>query len=563
MAGLTDKKTIDCIHFLDTKASHLQDSDRHQPSSIPISSLIVAHSHIGILIINEAFYCIYANAAMADILACPLETIAGSDCREYFPEKSRKAIIGLCSQKQPEEVLPERYEIEFIRKSNEVGTAEIHVDAVKTPDRKIATIIQAFDITARKRMREEIEKSEKKYHDFFQNVLDFIFIHDLEGNFIENNARYVMEVGARPDVIAASNLRDLIPEIFKPGFDDYLKRIRKNGRDEGVIAIQVPGGEIRILEYKNLLLYDENNRPASVMGSARDITQHIKDKKALRENRGRYQMILENVGDYIFEIDLAGNYTFVNDALIKKSGYSKEALIGMNYRDYTFPEERGVIEAYHYEIFTNGETGKSLQHRVIRKDGSFLFIELVVSLIKNDNGSPVGFRGVARDITERKVAEKNLQKLHEALEEKVEERTRELQEVNIALEVLLKKRENDKKKFEDKVAYSIKEVLTPHLELLKNTRLDKHQKVYLEILEENFKAIASPFMDVLSGNLQKLTRTEIQVINLIKQHKLTKEIADLMGVSTRTVDTHRDNIRKKLGIKNKKVNIRSFLMNPE
>ena len=70
-------------------------------------------------------------------------------------------------------------------------------------------------------------------------------------------------------------------------------------------------------------------------------------------------------------------------------------------------------------------------------------------------------------------------------------------------------------------------------------------------------------MAMLSDNMQKLTRTEIQVINLIKQNKITKEIADLMGISTRTVETHRDNIRKKLGIKNKKVNLRSYLLKSE
>jgi two-component system, cell cycle sensor histidine kinase and response regulator CckA len=81
---------------------------------------------------------------------------------------------------------------------------------------------------------------------FFENVLDIIFIHDLEGNFIETNARYVSEVGGIPDVIATSNLRDLIPEKFRSEFDDYLKRIKKNKRDEGALAIQIPNGEVRI-----------------------------------------------------------------------------------------------------------------------------------------------------------------------------------------------------------------------------------------------------------------------------------------------------------------------------
>lgn len=439
-------------------------------------------------------------------------------------------------------------------------------------------IVSFTDITSRKETEKELEESKKRleqqrlrdqkalkqsedrYRMIIENVLDFIFIHDLEGNFIENNARYVTEVGARPEIIAKSNVRDLMPEPFRPEFETYLKRIRKKGHDEGVIAIQTPEEGIRLLEYKNFLIYDEAGLPTSVLGSARDITEHIRDKKALKESKQRYQMIIETVGDYIFEVDLNGSFTFVNSALIKESGYTKEELLGMNFRDYTYPEEREMIKAFFYQTLSSRETGKSLQHRVIRKDGSPLYLDLTVSLIENEDEIPIGFRGISRDITEQKLAETLLQKMHDELEEKVEERTKEIQEVNIALEVLLKKRDKDKKSFEDKVAYSIREVLTPHLELLKKTNLDKHQRIYLEILEDNFREIASPFMSMHSENIKKMTRTEIQVINLIKQNKITKEIADLLGVSTRTVETHRDNIRKKLGIKNKKVNLRSFLL---
>lgn len=315
-------------------------------------------------------------------------------------------------------------------------------------------------------MEAELEKSEKKYHDFFENVLDFIFIHDLDGNLIESNARYATEVGARLDVLAIANLKDLVPEQFRPECDHYLKRIRRNGRDEGIIAIQLPKGEVRVLEYKNLLLLDDHQQPAGVMGSARDITEHIRDKKALRESKKRYQMILDNVGDYIYELDLAGNYTFVNNALVKRSGYTKEELIGKNFREYTFPQEEADLKAYHYQIYKTGKTGKGMQHRVIRKDGSAMDIELVASLIKGDDGHPTGFRGIARDISERKLAEKILRESEQQLKE-----------------------------------------------IIKRTNLDKRQKVYLEILEDNFKEIASPFMAALSDNMKKLTRTEIQVIH--------------------------------------------------
>jgi DNA-binding CsgD family transcriptional regulator len=150
--------------------------------------------------------------------------------------------------------------------------------------------------------------------------------------------------------------------------------------------------------------------------------------------------------------------------------------------------------------------------------------------------------------------------MQEALEAKVMERTRELQDINTALEVLLKKRENDKKSLEDRVTFSIKEVIAPHIELLKRTHLDPQQAIHIEMLEQNFLEICSPFMQILSETIRKLTPSEIQIVNLIKQNKSSKQIAGFLGVSQRTVEFHRDNIRKKLGIKKKKQNLRIYLL---
>lgn len=391
------------MSLLNKKGTLLHGAGKDIPDPQGLAALMIHNSHIGIFLINDTFECIYANDEVARIMDYPIEEIVGSDFRRFLPKESKEAIGDLYVRRQNGEALPLRYEAEFVRKGGERRTAEISVDAMMTIDKQVVTVVQVFDITDRKRMEEDLEKSEKKYHDFFENVLDFIFIHDLDGNLIESNARYATEVGARPDVIATANLRDLVPEQFRPECDHYLTRIRRNGRDEGIIAIQVPEGEVRILEYKNLLLLDYNQHAACVMGSARDITEHIRDKKALRESKERYQMILDNVGDYIYELDLVGNYTFVNNALVKRSGYTREELIGKNFREYTFPQEKADLKAYHYQIYKTGETGKGMQHRVIRKDGSPIDIELVASLIKNDDGNPTGFRGIARDITERKL----------------------------------------------------------------------------------------------------------------------------------------------------------------
>lgn len=170
----------------------------------------------------------------------------------------------------------------------------------------------------------------------------------------------------------------------------------------------------------------------------------------------------------------------------------------------------------------------------------------------------------------KKNMEQRLQEAHDLLEQRVEERTQELrlkseslEEMNTALKVLLKKREEDKNELEEKVIYNIKEMVQPFMEKLGRTHLDKRQRTFLEILESNLDDIVSPFAKKLSTRYLNLTPSEIQIADLVKHGKTTKEIAELLILSTRTIESHRDSIRKKLGIKNQKANLRTHLMSYE
>ena len=177
------------------------------------------------------------------------------------------------------------------------------------------------------------------------------------------------------------------------------------------------------------------------------------------------------------------------------------------------------------------------------------------------------------DITERIHLEKALQKAHDDLEKQVAARTAELKqsneelkmhmtrlgEANTALKVLLKQREADKAELEEKVLLNFKELILPYVEKLKNKRLGQKELVYVDIIESNLNEIISPFVRNFSARMFRLSPTEIQVLNLIKQGKTTKEIAKTMHLATSTIDFHRHNIRKKIGIKNKKINLSSYL----
>jgi len=159
------------------------------------------------------------------------------------------------------------------------------------------------------------------------------------------------------------------------------------------------------------------------------------------------------------------------------------------------------------------------------------------------------------DTTERKRAMEIIQKREEDLKAK----TIELEELNAALKVLLKNREEDRRELEERVSSSLRELVIPYLERLKKNAVGVRQKSRIHVIESNLKVITSPFARKLTSRLLNLTPREIEVANFIKEGRTTKEIAEIMDVSKSAIDTHRHHIRKKLGLKNKKMNMRSYL----
>jgi DNA-binding CsgD family transcriptional regulator len=159
------------------------------------------------------------------------------------------------------------------------------------------------------------------------------------------------------------------------------------------------------------------------------------------------------------------------------------------------------------------------------------------------------------DITERKMAEEVLKKREQELQLK----SQSLEEANTALKVLLKHREEDKATLEEQVLANVKKLVLPYLEKLKGPRLDSSQRLHVEIIESHLNDIVSPFLRNLSSAYLSLTPREIEVATLVKEGKTTKEITNLLNISTTAVDFHRKNLRSKFGIKSKKTNLRSFL----
>ena len=144
-----------------------------------------------------------------------------------------------------------------------------------------------------------------------------------------------------------------------------------------------------------------------------DITEHKQTAEALKESEARYRTILESIEDGYFEVDIAGNLTFFNDSVCRMSGYNRAEMMGMNNRQYTDKENSQILYQAFNKVFRTGEPSNGVEYEIIGKDGTKLYVESAVSLIRNTSGQPIGFRGIMRNITERKRAADALQKSEE------------------------------------------------------------------------------------------------------------------------------------------------------
>jgi DNA-binding CsgD family transcriptional regulator len=145
-------------------------------------------------------------------------------------------------------------------------------------------------------------------------------------------------------------------------------------------------------------------------------------------------------------------------------------------------------------------------------------------------------------------------------EEELERKSASLAESNAALKVLLKQREEDKVELERNVLSNVREIIMPYVEELKKGRLTANQSVCIDTIETNLENIISPFLRNITLKYFHLTPRELQVATLVREGRTTKEIAELLNMSSGTIDFYRNSIRKKFGLNNKKVNLRSYLL---
>lgn len=285
---------------------------------------------------------------------------------------------------------------------------------------------------------------------------------------------------------------------------------------------------------------------------SRNATQLMREEELYKEEED-VKALLDAPTDSAILIERNGKVLAINKIGAMRFGKRKDELIGKDIFQYLPAEVLkrrkpffDMVARTRREVhFEDERNGRILSNHIYPLFDSELRVDR--------------FAIFTRDITEKRRALLALEETERVLKE----RTRNLEEANIALGVLLRKRERDREDLEQKVWFNFKQLVMPFLGKLKESGLNQSQKTLADLVESSLNDIISSFSKKLVVEYSGFTPTEIQVANLIKQGKTKKEIAEMFNCSIRTIETHVHNIRRKLDIKNKKINLKVHLLSLE
>ncbi len=416
-------------------------------------------------------------------------------------------------------------------------------------------IVQIQDISSLIRTESELEESRQRYRALSDATFEAVFISS-KGICIDAN---------RTASILFDTPREALIGVF--GTDviapDYRSRVRENmltgyEMPYHAVAVKKDGTRFHVMIQGKMIQIGGREVRVTVL---RDIDAQVTAEAALRENERHLRSFMESASNFVLfrlrhrpETPYQPWRIFISPSIGEIVDLTQVTDF-QSWLKMLRPDDRERLLAAGLKMLNTHRLDETVRIRD-RSGSGWRWLHIISVAVRDETDHSLFFNGIVLDITREMEATTALK----AREKELKERTESLSEVNTALEVLLQKREADRLEVEEKMLTNAKSLILPYLEKLEASRLDEHQRVYLNLVESNLNEIISPLSRRMSRHYLNFTPAEIQVANLVKQGKTTKDVARILGLSTRTIEAVRYTIRRKLGLKKKRSNLRSYLL---
>lgn len=456
----------------------------------------------------------FSNEANCRYLGYAKEELIGMSYQRHTDEETAKKLYQSYHELYQTGEPINRLEVESIRKD---GTKTIYETSVSLVKNSKGTPVGfrgvSRDITERKNMEDALRQSEEKYRTILEDMEEGYFEIDLAGNFTFVNDAECRNLGYTREELIGMNNRQYQDETTVKKTYQTFNRLYKTGEPVRVLNVEVirKDGTKAFNETSISLIRGGKGKPIGFRGVSRNVTERKKMEEELRKSEERYRTILEDIEEGYFELDLAGNATFFNDSICSIFGYPREELLGMNYKQYTDEENGEKCFQIYSNIYRTGEPGNIHEYEIIRKDGAKRYIESSVSLQKDASDKPIRFRGILRDITERKRAEEALNKKQEELIKKNKEIEESRHNVQLTLE---------------KLGAAYEELKTSQAKILQQEKMASIGQLAAGVAHE----INNP-MAFIASNLGTLAKYSRRLIDFIEtQSDVIKSLRDARAI---------------------------------
>ena len=399
-----------------------------------------------------------------------------------------------------------------------------------------------------------LRESEERYRRLFEDDLTGDYLATLDGELLDCNPAFVAILGfASRQQALRTNLRTL--HEHPPDYDAFVAALRAAGKLEHYECVRQRHDGVCIHVVENVVaVADAAGKFLRIRGYLFDNTAAKTAERALRDAEERYRNLIEFLPDAVIVSDAAERIVFANPAAARLFSVPRAgALIGRSLLDLFAADEHEAVRARTQAALEIGAPGAPARRTIVLPDGSRHYVDTAVTPMQFD-GQPCVLR-VNRDVTARVEAEERLlQKDRE-----ISLQLQKIEKLNSALTTLMEHREQEAQQRLAGVRTTLEELVLAYVANLKTTPLTPEQHVLMDVMEANIRSVTTSFARQVESWKMKLTPTELQIADLLRVGKRTKDIATLLRVSPSAIAFHRNNIRAKLGLTRKPMNLVSFL----